>query len=99
MWFYVGIGGRGWEGGGWGGTGKGTSKSMCTRLSKLPFSKLPSLVSPQHVFVRDSETYIEKLLRNYLLGKSHFSYMKECFRNSFRNSLWLGCSSSRMSGG
>ena len=34
----------------WGGvgTGKGTGKSMCTRLSKLPFSKLPfsfSLIS------------------------------------------------------
>ena len=37
----------GW--GGWGvgvGTGKGTGKSMHTRLSKLPFSKLPFSFSP-----------------------------------------------------
>ena len=27
----------------------------------------------------------------YFLGKSHFSYMKECFRNSFRNNFWLPC--------
>ena len=34
-----------------------------------------------HVFVCDSENYIEKRFGNYFLGKSHFSYMKYCFRN------------------
>ena len=29
-----------------------------------------------HVFVCDSENYMEKLFGNYFLGKSHFSYMK-----------------------
>ena len=33
--------------GGWGRTGKGTGKSIRTRLSKLPFSKLPSRFLPQ----------------------------------------------------
>ena len=39
--------GRGW--GVWGGgvgTGKGTGKSMCMRLSKLPFSSLPFSFPP-----------------------------------------------------
>ena len=44
-----------------------------------------------HVFVCDSENCIEKLFGNYFLGKSHFSYMKYCFRNQFRNNFWLEC--------
>ena len=36
-----GKGEGGGDGGGGVGTGKGTGKSMCTRLSKLPLSKLP----------------------------------------------------------
>ena len=34
-----------------------------------------------HVFICDSENYIEKLFGNYFLGKSHFSYINKCFRN------------------
>ena len=29
-----------------------------------------------HIFVCDSDNYVEKLFGNYFLGKSHFSYMK-----------------------
>ena len=32
-----------------------------------------------HVLVCDSENYMEKLFENYFLGKSHVSYMKQCF--------------------
>ena len=48
VWGWVQVGGGGWfpcknKGMGrlGGGTGKGTGTSMLTRLSKLPFSKLP----------------------------------------------------------
>ena len=34
-----------------------------------------------HVFVCDSENYMEKCFWNYFLGKTHFSYMKSGFRN------------------
>ena len=43
-----------------------------------------------HVFVCDSENYMEKLVGNHLLGKSHFSYITYCYRNSSGNSFRLG---------
>ena len=44
-----GKGEGGGEGGGGVGTSKATGKSMRTRLSKLPFSKLPLSFSPDQV--------------------------------------------------
>ena len=35
---------------------------------------------------------MEKRFGNYLLEKSHFSYMKQCFRNYFRNNFRVECS-------
>ena len=34
-----------------------------------------------HVFVCDSENDMDKLSWNYFRGKSHFSYIEECFPN------------------
>ena len=42
-----------------------------------------------HVFVCDSGNYMEKSFRNYFQGKSHFSYVKECFQNCSRNHFLL----------
>ena len=47
-----------------------------------------------HVFVCDSETYIQKPSGNYFLGKSCFSYTKECFRNCLRNNFRVECTGS-----
>ena len=44
-----------------------------------------------HVFVCDSENYMDKLVGKDLLGKSHVSYTKECDRNEFRNNCHLAC--------
>ena len=38
---------------------------------------------------------MDKRFGNYFLGKSHFSYMKYCFRNYFRNNFWLECALNR----
>ena len=43
-----------------------------------------------HVFVCDSENYMQKLSWNYFSGRSHFSCRKECFPNYFRNNFQLG---------
>ena len=40
------------------------------------FSGTNFLTITYHVFICDSENYMEKLFRNYFLGKSHVSYMK-----------------------
>ena len=49
-----------------------------------------------HIFAGDSENYMEKWFGKYFLGKSHFIYMKQCFRNWFRNNFWLECMSEIM---
>ena len=42
-----------------------------------------------HVFVCDSENYMDKTIWELeFLRKSPLSYMKSCFRNSFRNNFW-----------
>ena len=55
---------------------------------KLHFSYTKIYISwinfPQmtwHVLFCDSENFMEKLSRNYFLRKSHFSYIKKCFRS------------------
>ena len=40
------------------------------------FSRVNYPKNSLHVFVCDSENYMEKLFGNYFLGKSHFSYTK-----------------------
>ena len=40
-------------------------------FSRMNFDKIT-----YHVFVCESEKYMEKRFGNYFLGKSHFSYMK-----------------------
>ena len=45
---------------------------------KLHFPKITC-----HVFVCDSENYMEKLFVNFLLGKSHGSYINKVFGNNF----------------
>ena len=42
-----------------------------------------------HIFICDSRNYMEKWFGNSFPGKSHFSYIKECFRNCFRNNFRL----------
>ena len=66
------------------------SRKITFQLQKIFFRELISGKIAYHV-VCDSENYMEKLFDNYSLGKSHFSYTKECFRNSFRNHFWLEC--------
>ena len=69
-----GKGEGGGEGGGGVGTSKGTGKSVRTRLSKLPFSKLP--------FIRKGRTWAIAVRRGsceslFLLNSGSFSPEKE----------------------
>ena len=76
------VGGGGWFGflwrmrekgkgmgrvGGGVGTGKGTGKSMRTRLSKLPFCKLPDSFSPVQFHALRSCTVVEEAPGNRFL--------------------------------
>ena len=57
------------------------------------------LVSPQLHIVSQKSYFaysfviqkVGNLSWNYLLAKSHVSYIKECVRNLFRNKFWLEC--------
>ena len=61
------------------------------QLHKNIFLELMLSKLTLHVFVCDSENFIEKLLGNALLGKSHFGYIREWFWNSSRKNFGLEC--------
>ena len=50
--------------------------SLKSYVSGIAFPKITL-----HVFVCDSENYMEKLFGNYFLGKSHVSFTNECLQN------------------
>ena len=52
------------------------SRKITFQLQENSFRKLIFPEITYHIFVCDSENYMEKLFGNYFLGKSHFSYMK-----------------------
>ena len=61
------------------------SYKKCFFLRELILAKIT-----YHVFVCDSENYMEKSFGNYFLGKPHFSHMKFGFRNFISQSFLAG---------
>ena len=61
------------------------------QLHKSSFSGVNFPKITLHVFIWDSEKYMEKLFGSYFPGKMQFSYMKWCFRNEFLSSTRLEC--------
>ena len=62
--------------------------------SRVTYKCFSGILFPKitlHVFVCDSKKHMEKLFRNYCLGKPHVGYMKQCFGNCYRNNFQLGC--------